>query len=100
MRLFFYGPQAFAIFLGQQLTSVGKVQLFGYRDPGYVSECSPQYMTGPASCGHRPVRPRQPQTTEEQPLKRLRGKTTRKPLISLALLSWLLGLDSNQQPSG
>jgi hypothetical protein len=28
-RLFFYGPQAFAIFLGQQLTSVGKVQLFG-----------------------------------------------------------------------
>jgi hypothetical protein len=35
-RLFFYGPQAFAIFLGQQLTSVGKVQLFGYQDPGYV----------------------------------------------------------------
>lgn len=34
-RLFFYGPQAFAIFLGQQLTSVGKVQLFGYQDPGY-----------------------------------------------------------------
>ena len=35
-RLFFYGPQALAIFLGQQLTSVGKVQLFEYQDPGYV----------------------------------------------------------------
>ncbi len=35
-RLFFYGPQALAIFLGQQLTSVGKIQLFEYQDPGYV----------------------------------------------------------------
>ncbi len=35
-RLFFYGPQALAIFLGQHLTSVGKVQLFEYQDPGYV----------------------------------------------------------------
>jgi hypothetical protein len=35
-RLFFYGPQALAIFLGQQLTSVGTVQLFEYQDPGYV----------------------------------------------------------------
>lgn len=35
-RLFFYGPQALSIFLGQQLTSMGKVQLFEYQDPGYV----------------------------------------------------------------
>lgn len=35
-RLFFYGPQALAIFLGQHLTSVGKVQLFEYLDPGYA----------------------------------------------------------------
>lgn len=35
-RLFFYGPQALAIFLGQHLTSVGKVQLFEYQDPGCV----------------------------------------------------------------
>ena len=35
-RLFFYGPQALAIFLGQHLTSVGKVQLFEYQDPSYV----------------------------------------------------------------
>ena len=35
-RLFFYGPQALAIFLGQHLTSVGTVQLFEYQDPGYV----------------------------------------------------------------
>jgi len=36
-RLFFYGPQALAIFLGQHLTSVGKVQLFEYQDPSYVT---------------------------------------------------------------
>lgn len=35
-RLFFYGPFALAVFLGQQLTSVGEVQLFEYQDPGYV----------------------------------------------------------------
>ena len=35
-RLFFYGPQALAIFLGQHLTSAGKVQLFEYQDPSYV----------------------------------------------------------------
>ena len=35
-RLFYYGPFALAVFLGQQLTSVGKVQLFEYQDPGYV----------------------------------------------------------------
>jgi len=35
-RLFFYGPFALSVFLGQQLTSVGEVQLFEYQDPGYV----------------------------------------------------------------
>jgi SMODS-associated and fused to various effectors sensor domain len=35
-RLFFYGPFALAVFLGQQLTSVGEVQLFEYQAPGYV----------------------------------------------------------------
>ncbi|MFN0244736.1 MAG: SAVED domain-containing protein [Planctomycetota bacterium] len=35
-RLFFYGPFALAVFLGQQLTSVGEVQLFEYQDPGYT----------------------------------------------------------------
>jgi SMODS-associated and fused to various effectors sensor domain len=35
-RLFYYGPFALAVFLGQQLTSVGKVQLFEYQDPDYV----------------------------------------------------------------
>lgn len=35
-RLFFYGPLALAIFLGQQLTSVGEIQLFEYQDPGYI----------------------------------------------------------------
>lgn len=39
-RLFFYGPQALAIFLGQHLTSIGEVQLFEYQDPGYVSSCT------------------------------------------------------------
>jgi hypothetical protein len=38
-RLFFYGPFALAVFLGQQLTSVGEVQLFEYQDPGYVPSC-------------------------------------------------------------
>jgi hypothetical protein len=36
MKLFFYGPQALAVFLGQQLTAVGEIQLFEYQDPGYV----------------------------------------------------------------
>ena len=35
-RLFFYGPFALSVFVGQQLTSVGEVQLFEYQDPGYV----------------------------------------------------------------
>lgn len=38
-RLFFYGPFALAVFLGQQLTSIGQVQLFEYQDPGYVPSC-------------------------------------------------------------
>ena len=38
-RLFFYGPFALAVFLGQQLTSAGESQLFEYQDPGYVPSC-------------------------------------------------------------
>lgn len=38
-RLFFYGPLALATFLGQQLTSIGEIQLFEYQDPGYVPSC-------------------------------------------------------------
>ena len=38
-RLFFYGPFALSVFLGQQLTSIGSVQLFEYQDPGYVPSC-------------------------------------------------------------
>ena len=39
-RIFFYGPFALAVFLGQQLTSVGEIELFEYQDPGYVLSCS------------------------------------------------------------
>jgi len=39
-RIFFYGPFALAVFLGQQMTSVGEVQLFEYQDPGYVPSCT------------------------------------------------------------
>ena len=39
-RIFFYGPFALAVFVGQQLTSIGEVQLFEYQDPGYVPSCS------------------------------------------------------------
>jgi hypothetical protein len=39
-RLFFYGPFALAVFLGQQLTSVGEIQLFEYQDPDYVPSCT------------------------------------------------------------
>lgn len=35
-RLFFYGPFALSVFLGQKLTSIGQVQLFEYQDPSYV----------------------------------------------------------------
>jgi hypothetical protein len=38
-RIFFYGPFALAVFLGQQLTSVGEIQLFEYQDPDYVPTC-------------------------------------------------------------
>ena len=38
-RLFFYGPLALAILLGQQLTSVGDIELFEYQNPGYVPSC-------------------------------------------------------------
>jgi len=38
-RLFFYGPFALAVFLGQQLSSAGEIQLFEYQDPGYVPSC-------------------------------------------------------------
>jgi SMODS-associated and fused to various effectors sensor domain len=39
-RVFFYGPFALAVFLGQHLTSVGEIQLFEYQDPGYVPSCT------------------------------------------------------------
>jgi hypothetical protein len=39
-RLFVYGPFALSVFLGQQLTSMGQVQLFEYQDPGYVPSCT------------------------------------------------------------
>ena len=39
-RLFFYGPFALAVFLGQQLTSVGEIQLYEYQNPGYVPSCT------------------------------------------------------------
>ncbi len=35
-RMFFFGPFALSVFLGQQLTSIGQVQCFEYQDPGYV----------------------------------------------------------------
>ena len=41
-RIFFYGPFALAVFLGQQMTSIGEIQLFEYQDPGYVPSCSLQ----------------------------------------------------------
>jgi hypothetical protein len=39
-RIFFYGPFALSVFVGQQLTSIGEIQLFEYQDPGYVRSCS------------------------------------------------------------
>ncbi len=35
-HLFFYGPFALGLFLGQHLTSVGQIQLYEFTDPGYV----------------------------------------------------------------
>jgi hypothetical protein len=39
-RVFFFGPFALSVFLGQQLTSIGYVELFEYQDPGYVPSCT------------------------------------------------------------
>jgi hypothetical protein len=39
-HLFFYGPLALAIFVGQQLTSIGEVQSYEYQDPDYVPSCA------------------------------------------------------------
>ena len=39
-QLFFNGPLALAIFLGQKLTSVGRVQLYEFKDPGYMPSCT------------------------------------------------------------
>jgi hypothetical protein len=39
-RIFFYGPFALSVFLGQQLTAVGELQMFEYQDPGYVPSCT------------------------------------------------------------
>lgn len=38
-RLFYFGPFALSVFVGQQLTSIGHVQLFEYQDPGYIPSC-------------------------------------------------------------
>ena len=40
IHLFFFGPQALAVFLGNRLTSIGPVQLYEFQDPGYV----PSYL--------------------------------------------------------
>jgi hypothetical protein len=39
-HIFFYGPLASSIFLGQQLTSVGEVQAYEHQDPGYIKSCT------------------------------------------------------------
>ena len=39
VHLFYFGPSALAVFLGQKLTSVGQVQLYEYQDPGYKASC-------------------------------------------------------------
>lgn len=39
-HLFFNGPLALAIFLGQKLTSVGCIQLYEFKDPGYIQSCT------------------------------------------------------------
>jgi len=35
-HIFFYGPFALAVFIGQLLTSIGQVHLYEFKDPGYV----------------------------------------------------------------
>lgn len=39
VHLFYYGPLALAIFLGQRMTSMGELHLYEYQDPGYVPSC-------------------------------------------------------------
>lgn len=39
-HIFVFGPLALSIFVGQQLTSLGEVQLYEYKDPGYVPSCT------------------------------------------------------------
>ncbi len=36
IHLFYFGPQALGVFLGNRLTSVGTVQLHEFKDPGYA----------------------------------------------------------------
>lgn len=36
IHLFYYGPFALSVFLGQHLTSIGRVQLYEFQDPSYV----------------------------------------------------------------
>ena len=35
-HLFFYGPFALSVFVGQHLSSVGRIKLYEFQDPGYV----------------------------------------------------------------
>lgn len=35
-HLFFYGPFALSVFIGQLLTAIGRVHLYEFKDPGYV----------------------------------------------------------------
>jgi hypothetical protein len=35
-HLFFFGPLALSVFVGQLLTAIGRVQLYEFQDPGYV----------------------------------------------------------------
>jgi hypothetical protein len=39
-HLFFYGPFALSVFIGQYLSSIGQVQLYEFQDPGYVPSFS------------------------------------------------------------
>lgn len=39
-HLFFYGPFALSVFVGQLLAAIGRVQLYEFQDPGYVSSAS------------------------------------------------------------
>lgn len=35
-HLFFYGPFALSVFVGQLLTSIGRIHLYEFQDPGYI----------------------------------------------------------------